>query len=289
MNSISSAFAAALAAGVLSLAPMAQAQQAVPYAQFNGWEITQIKDNGQVTACEAMRITGSEEGLFFRHDASTTGIGFSSYASAASPFPVDVEMWFDGDRSSRMTYAMQLVPDQYTFEWRTLLLPNDEPWGEIDLFANASSIHFGYDTGTGWNEVAFALSGSSRASEETFACFQNASSPPPAQPQQQSSGPNVIYGSCKLIVAGKTYVDMAAGCPIWLANDGTGTFWINTDRENYLGQYFAEVSPFGDGTAGAHWNAEPGATHAQAPLGEGFRLTGGGCWTNGNATVCAAR
>nr|WP_272212158.1 hypothetical protein [Marinicella sp. W31]MDC2878065.1 hypothetical protein [Marinicella sp. W31] len=289
MKSICSACAAALATAALGVAPTALAQQAVPYGGANGWEITQLKDNGAVTACEAMRITGSEEGLYFRHDGAATGIGFSSYASAASPFPTDVEMWFDGDRSSRMTYAMQPVTDANGFEWRTLLLPNDEPWGEIDLFANASSIHFGYDTGTGWTEAAFALTGSNRALEETSACFQNASSVPEPAPQQLSSGPNVIYGACKLIVSGKTYVDMAAGCPIWLANDGTGTFWINTDRENYLGQFFAEVSPFGDGTAGAHWNAEAGATHAQAPLGDDFRLASGGCWTNGSATVCAAR
>ena len=98
----------------------------------------------------------------------------------------------------------------------------------------------------------------------------------------------VIYGNCRLIVDGMTYIDMK-DCPIWLSNDGTGSFWINTDRENTLPDYFAELTPNGDGTASAHWNGEPGATHAQSLIGEDLKLGQGGCWSNGNSTLCASK
>lgn len=99
----------------------------------------------------------------------------------------------------------------------------------------------------------------------------------------------MILGSCRLVVDGKTRVDIAKTCSIWMANDGTGTFWINTDRETRLGDFFAEIEPQGDGTAFGHRNGETGATHAQTPLGEDFRPTKGGCWANARATVCARR
>lgn len=105
-----------------------------------------------------------------------------------------------------------------------------------------------------------------------------------------TADPYVIKGSCKLVVDGTTYLDMRNGtCPIWMENDGTGRFWINTDRDVYLGDYFAEVSPAGDGTAQAHWNGTPGATHAQGYLGDDLTMGAGGCWTGKRVTVCAAR
>lgn len=105
-----------------------------------------------------------------------------------------------------------------------------------------------------------------------------------------SADPYVIRGACKLVVDGTTYLDIRDGtCPIWMENDGTGGFWINTDRDDYLGDYFAEVSPQGDGTATAHWNGTPGATHAQGYLGDDLTMGNGGCWTGARVTVCAAR
>lgn len=99
----------------------------------------------------------------------------------------------------------------------------------------------------------------------------------------------VIRGSCKLKVDGHTYVDIRETCPIWLAYDGTGRFWINTDRSGYLGDYFAEVAPAGNGTASANWNGIEGGTHAQNFLGEDFRKAPGGCWVNNFAEICATR
>lgn len=281
---------AATAAGLscslsLSVAAPLAAQEAVPYSAPNGWEISQLRQGGQVAACEAMRITGMEEGLFFRHDPAETVIGFSSFASAASPFAIDVEMWFDGDRGAGQVYGMEPVEDHNGFTWRGLVMPNSEPWGELDLFSNAGTVHFAYDTGTGPTQVSFPLTGSSRASKETYACVQTAGSAPAAD----TAGPKVIYGSCKLAVDGRVYLDMASGCPIWLENDGSGSFWINTDRDSYLGDWFAELRPDGSGLASAWWNGVAGATHAQGFLGEDFRLGSAGCWSNGRATICAAR
>jgi hypothetical protein len=273
--------ALALCAG---LASAAQAQEATLYSQANGWTVTQLRENGQIVACEAMLITGPEQGLFYRYDTANSVIGFSGPASAASPFPIDVDMWFDDGVKAYQSYIMQPITDHNGYEWRGLVMTNDEPWGELDQFQNAATLHVGYDTGHGVAQFAFPLSGSNRAVADTIACAQ-----PAPQPAVVQAAPQVIYGSCKLIVHGQIYVDMAAGCPIWLANDGSGNFWINTDRTAYLGQYFAEIAPDGTGQASGWWNAEPGATHAQAPLGDGFRMGNGGCWSNATATVCAAR
>ena len=281
--------AACLACG-LGLATLpAKAQEAVAFGGANGWEITQLSNGGQVVACEAMRLTGSEEGLFFRHDVAETMIGFSGYASAASPFAIDVQMWFDGDRATAETYAMEPVTDHNGFTWRALRLPNSEPWGELDALANADTVHFGYDSGDGPTEMAFPLTGSNRATKDTYACAQEAGSAAAGTASQASAGPQVISGSCRLVVDGQVYVDKPSGCPIWLANDGSGGFWINTNRTDGLGDYFAEVQPDGTGRAGAWWNEIPGALHAQSPLGDDFRLGSGGCWSNARATVCAAR
>lgn len=285
MTSIRLAAGAAYLACAISLSSAAAAQEAVPYSAAGGWEVVQLREAGRVAACEAMRITGMEEGLFFRHDAAETVIGFSSFASAASPFPIDVEMWFDGDRGAGQVYGMEPVEDHNGFVWRGLAMPNSEPWGELDLFANAGAVHFAYDTGAGPTEVVFPLTGSNRATKETYACVQSAANAPAAD----TAGPKVIYGSCKLVVDGQVHVDRASGCPIWLENDGSGTFWVNTDRDSYLGDWFAEVRPDGSGLASAWWNGQAGATHAQGFLGEDFRLGSAGCWSNARATICAAR
>lgn len=49
--------------------------------------------------------------------------------------------------------------------------------------------------------------------------------------------------------------------------------------------YFASVSTNDDGSGEGQWNGEPGASHAQTPLGRMKRS--GGCWLNERAKVCA--
>src|SRR5881394_1593549 len=108
-------------------------------------------------------------------------------------------------------------------------------------------------------------------------------------PVMSADSSKVIRGSCRLIVAGVTYVDIKSDCQIWLANDGTGTLWINTDRVSKLPEYYAELTPNGDGTAAAHWNGDPYAGHAQTLLGEDLRLGRNGCWSNTTSTLCASK
>jgi hypothetical protein len=98
--------------------------------------------------------------------------------------------------------------------------------------------------------------------------------------------PYVIRGSCKLVVSGKTYVDIKKTCTIYMYNDGMGSFMINTDGENDITGYFATLMPFGDGMASGSWNATKGSDQAQALLGEDFKQKGG-CWSNKKATICA--
>nr|WP_321445919.1 hypothetical protein [uncultured Cohaesibacter sp.] len=150
----------------------AMAQQASQFEKIGDWEIMQLRSNGKVVACETFRIVGTEKGIFFRHDREKSVIGFSDLASAASPYPIDVKMWFDDDPSSSQTYAMENFKDQNSFEWRALLLSNDEPWGEMDLFANASTVHFSYDTGHGPHQASFALKNTNKVTKRTIACVQ---------------------------------------------------------------------------------------------------------------------
>ncbi|MFD2173777.1 hypothetical protein [Rhodobacter lacus] len=111
--------------------------------------------------------------------------------------------------------------------------------------------------------------------------------PVPAAPG--GGQPYVIYGTCSLQVDGQMLVNLQGTCPIWMANDGTGGFWVNADRNSYLGDYFAQLEPSGNGFASGHWNGARGATHAQGWLGDDFRMGSGGCWSNARATICAAR
>lgn len=143
----------------------------------------------------------------------------------------------------------------------------------------------------------YSLSGSAAALDMMLDCASGRQAaarqtatqpaPPPASPPTRE--PSVIQGSCRLIVDGMTYIDRRGDCPIWMENDGSGRLWINTNRVNDMPDYFAELSPDGNGFASGHWNGEPGATHAQGWLGDDFQLGKGGCWSNSRATICAAR
>lgn len=81
---------------------------------------------------------------------------------------------------------------------------------------------------------------------------------------------------CKLVVKGKTYLN--------------GTCMYDADRDGsfrlFGNKYFVYLNTFGDGTAGASWNGVSQASHAQEPLGEGFKRNGA-CWSNKTAKVCA--
>ncbi len=82
--------------------------------------------------------------------------------------------------------------------------------------------------------------------------------------------------TCQLTVKGKTYLN---GTCMYDA-DQDGSFRLFGDK------YFVYLSTFGDGTAGASWNGVSQASHAQEPLGEGFKRDGG-CWSNRTAKICA--
>ena len=82
--------------------------------------------------------------------------------------------------------------------------------------------------------------------------------------------------NCSLQVKGKTYLK--------------GTCKYNADKDGsfrlFGNQYFVYLNTFGDGTAGASWNATPDSSHAQALLGEDFKQQGG-CWVGKQAKICA--
>ena len=260
------------------------------YAKSGEWTYRKGTAGGEVQTCDAYVMTGSEQGLRFEYNFTSSSLSFSGYASAADNGAMDVEMWFDNDRADAQTISMSLEPDMGGFDWRTYRSTNDEPDGIFDSFSNRSVIHFAYMVkGEGKHVESFPLTGSNKAYKSTISCVQDAGAATAAAAPQPERQPYVIKGSCKLVVDGKTYVDMPKNCSIWMANDSSGSFWINTDRDSFLGDYFAEIMPAGDGTASGNWNGEKGATHAQSFLGENFRMGKGGCWSNARATICAAR
>lgn len=97
-----------------------------------------------------------------------------------------------------------------------------------------------------------------------------------------------LYGDCYLRIDGKVYLDIKKDCPIFPLRDGQGSLILNSDGENEVKGYFAYLTPNGDGTAGASWNEEPGATHAQAPLSEKLKRDGA-CWADERVRICAMK
>ena len=179
----------------------------------------------------------------------------------------------------------QVYPTHFSHESDTVVARIDR--NLVAALKRGSVLNLNFDP-TG---PQYSLSGSSAAIDLMMQCArgQSPSSQPAPPPAPASGGPDVIHGACKLMVDGRMLLDIRQDCPIWMANDGTGAFWINTDRDVYLGDYFAEVTPSGNGLASGHWNGERGATHAQAWLGDDFRLGNRGCWSNARATICASR
>ena len=84
---------------------------------------------------------------------------------------------------------------------------------------------------------------------------------------------------CLLEVNGVTYIDGA--CDFRSLEDGTGSFQITGPK----GTYFAYLYVEGANRATAHWNEEPGASHAHSPLGSLRRV--GACWTSETVKLCA--
>jgi hypothetical protein len=97
-----------------------------------------------------------------------------------------------------------------------------------------------------------------------------------------------ISGDCYLKIDGKVYLDIKKDCPMVSLHDGHGGLILNSDGENQTKTYFAYLTPNGDGTAGASWNAEPGATHAQSLLSENLKRDGA-CWFDSRVRICAIR
>lgn len=266
------------------------------YGKSGKWTLRKVTAGGEVVSCDAYLLTGSERGLRYEYNRASHTFGFSGWASAASERPIDVEMWFDNKRDDSEVYSMALENDAQEFPWRNYTATNDEPdpIGD-DMLLTASKVSFAYMVqGEGEKIETYSLAGLKAAELKTIDCVNNATvaaaEPPPPEPASDYQDKStVIRGTCKLVVDGKTYVDIKKTCPIWMANDGTGTFWINTDRDSALPDYFAEIEPNGDGTAQGHWNGIKGAAHAQAFLGEDFRLKKGGCWSNARATICASK
>lgn len=270
-------------------APAAAPDQAyVDVGQFGDWSMHRRGPAASPQSCWTYLFTGSEEGLRIEARPDQTAIGFIGMASAASEAPMPVTIWFDNHRDRAQTFVLPLETDESGLGWRNYRSRNDSPDGMLDLFANASTMHVAYDS-FGPQVMSYPLRGSNRALHETLACAMPGSVEHAVQPDAGPGQPYVIRGTCRLVVDGSTLIDRRGDCPIWMANDGTGTFWINTDRESPLPDYFAELEPQGNGIGWAHWNGEPGATHAQALLGEDFRMGSGGCWSNARATICAAR
>ena len=280
---------AALLASFALVAQTALAQPADDLGTIGGWTLLRSGDAAHPESCTAQIAFDGERGLRVDARPETTAIGFVSPGSALAQEPIRVAVWFNGERDEARMLFMALEIDATGTPWRSYRRSNAEPEGILDLFANAETMHVAYNA-QGLQEIAFSLRGSNRALLGALACALPGSfETPPVAPEPPAGASRVIIGRCSLVVDGQTYVERRGDCPIWMAGDGSGAFWINTDRDSYLGEYFAEIVPAGDGTAQGHWTAERGATHAQAFLGEDFRLQGGGCWVGARARVCAMR
>ena len=142
------------------------------YGRSDNWQLRVASADGQPQICDAITLTGGEQGLYFEYNYSNSAIGFSGLGSAADPGAVDVEVWFDRNRAESEIVSMSLETDVAGYEWRMARMTNDEPWGMLDSFANASTIHFVYMVpGEGEHQESFPLRGSNKAFKQTIACM----------------------------------------------------------------------------------------------------------------------
>jgi hypothetical protein len=98
----------------------------------------------------------------------------------------------------------------------------------------------------------------------------------------QAYGPANVAGECLLVVKGKTYID--GKC--MLSIDEDGSFRMNVGDERQPDPYFVFLNTNEDGTASAHWNGHPLATHAHVLLGYAMKKQGV-CWVEARNRVCA--
>lgn len=144
------------------------------YDVIGQWHVNRYAsdENGADTVyCSAMKLTGSEQGIYYRFDGQTFGSGFSGYSSAYGDGPMDVALWFD-DEPRPMGYQtpMVLEADRNGFEWRMSFESNDEPTS-ADLHMNANVLHYAYQVDGQDHVETFPLAGSNAALKALFNCY----------------------------------------------------------------------------------------------------------------------
>lgn len=91
-----------------------------------------------------------------------------------------------------------------------------------------------------------------------------------------------FMGECLLEVDGKTYID--GRCNVEMARDGGFSIGSGGAQPS---KYFARVTRYKDSPlfSGGFWNGVEAASEAHDALGD--MSSGGGCWVNQRATLCA--
>lgn len=144
------------------------------YGKIGDWTLRVAKSpSGKAEICDAYTIAGSERALRIEFTAGGMVIAFNGLASVASEKPMDVEIWFDGNRAESKIYKMSMVADATDYPWRGLSETNDEPSSVLDMFSNLSSIHFAYMVpGSGPHTETFTLKDTNGVVKKTLACIQ---------------------------------------------------------------------------------------------------------------------
>ncbi len=120
--------------------------------------------------CSALKIIGSELGVYYTFDGTTFGSGFSGYGSAASDGPIDVAIWFDDSpRPTGYPTRMVLQEDGDGFAWRMQFETTAD--NNSDLHGTKNVVHYAYRVDGKDHVESFPLLGSMDALQVLHDCM----------------------------------------------------------------------------------------------------------------------
>jgi hypothetical protein len=163
--------------------------------QVGDWELTRNPPSGESDSnnpfCTAEGIVGQEKALLFGYEIGYFTYGFLSFEETDDGSEVPVDVWFDGDRSSKQKVQAALVTDQNGTNWRQVTDTGEEPTA-AEPFMSASSFHFTYKLDGQKVTVDYPLDGAADALEALFACARGEDSGPQkkadAKPGRKADG-----------------------------------------------------------------------------------------------------
>jgi hypothetical protein len=142
----------------LLLTPLPMQAQTTAYGTSGPWTLYRSVEGGRVASCHATMPGRDGTALIFDHNSDQTSIGFEGPRGGASGTAVEVEVWFDHDRTGSQVIAM---PHEGTWrfghdiggQWQIAVrheFAGETPYGSISFDGHMSGI-------TGWGDGSWVV------------------------------------------------------------------------------------------------------------------------------------